>query len=1299
MPHPPRTPASGFGFYQAGLRFLALGLLLLASSAYAQEYVRSVTGHWRTASIGVPFSVWQWPSTQCGGSAGVCGNIFFIGAPYYYVRTSSAPPDGTFLAGPVEIIPPSVTPRVYQLIYQSANPTVGTRTGSVLIKDNAAGGVQRRLDVMITLTNTAPVAGDFTAAAVLTNSVDVPVLVLSNSTDANGDPLKLTGTSATAPAGCGTLVPDFDFAAQVQLGKFTPAANFTGTCTMLFTVDDTQQPSANAATFSVQVNAASSLPVLSISPTTAGETSTLGTDSNFSFALNLSAPAPAGGVSGTFSTSDGSGVDPAEFAGTSSAGGNDYAPQTNVAFSIPAGSSSTTVTVPVRGDLTYEVDENFNVTLNSTGLTGAMLGTSTAVGTITNDDGSPTVQASSPSVTEGTGPGTTTLTFALSLSNPTQRSCNFAYSSLAIATATGGGVDFDDVPTTSVDLSGVSQTASVNVNIIRDAITEVDETFDLDIFGEPFACNLPAANPTGTIIDDDAVVASATVQINSNQTLEGNVGTSNLAFTVTRSNATTAFSVPYTVANVTTNTSDYTLAGGTLTFAVGGPLTQTITALVNGDTTVEPDETFTVTLGTVTDVTGATQVLGGAGSGTGTIQNDDFPKISISNASATEGAVMAVTLSLNTPALSAVNGTVSTNPNGVIRATAGVDYTALNNVPFTIAAGTSSTTVNLTTLQDLIFEGPEVFDFVITSVSNADLAGAANSVGTILDNDAPPAIGFNNVSLAEGSSGAATNFPFTATLTGNAFERALDFAVTVSGGTATSGTDYNAVTAVNLPFQPGDTFAAFVVRVIPDFDVEPDETFQITAANLPGAAASTAGIGTIVNDDSASLSIADAAVLENAGSVALTITANVPAPVGGVLIDYATIAGTALAGSDYTLSTGTAMIAAGATTVSVSVPILNDALVEVPETFIVRISNARTGPLMRAVNYSIAKADGSVRITDDDSSMAISANPATLVYGQATTLTATVQCGATPTGSVSFANGATSLGSGTLVASATPGTAVATRNLPLLNVGSYSVIASYAGVAPCGTSASALVSIIVRPADTSLVLSGPARSRINQPIAFTGTLSVVAPGGGTPSGIINPSSVGVECSYASPSASSCNLTWNTLGAKFALASFLPGSSNYHPSTSNLVETFVFALADLDVSLTNQVSTYQPDQVLIYTLILNNRGPDLAPGVRLRSALPAGLLKVRWTCASVGGAICPEAGGVEDINALVLTLPANGQLIYTLSGSVSSPAPGQIRATAAVTLPSDGTIEDPVLTNQSATDTDAIDGLLRDGFEG
>lgn len=114
----------------------------------------------------------------------------------------------------------------------------------------------------------------------------------------------------------------------------------------------------------------------------------------------------------------------------------------------------------------------------------------------------------------------------------------------------------------------------------------------------------------------------ADVSINSVSLTEGNSANATLSFTVTRSNNAGAFSVSYTTANQTaTAGSDYVATSGTLNFTAGGALTQTVNVTVNGDTTVENDETFVVNLSNIVNTTGTATLT--VSQGVGTIVTDD----------------------------------------------------------------------------------------------------------------------------------------------------------------------------------------------------------------------------------------------------------------------------------------------------------------------------------------------------------------------------------------------------------------------------------------------------------------------------------------------------------------------------------------------------------------------------------------------------------------------------------------------------------------------------------------------------
>ncbi|MGB5473553.1 MAG: Calx-beta domain-containing protein, partial [Gammaproteobacteria bacterium] len=101
-------------------------------------------------------------------------------------------------------------------------------------------------------------------------------------------------------------------------------------------------------------------------------------------------------------------------------------------------------------------------------------------------------------------------------------------------------------------------------------------------------------------------------------------------------------------------------------------------------------------------------------------------------------------------------------------------------------------------------------------------------------------------------------------------------------------------------------------------------------------------------------------VAENGASVLVTVT-RTGGSAGAVSVGYATGNGTALAGSDYTTSTGTLDFANGVSSQSFSVPILNDSVPESSESFTLSLSNVTGGASLGAVSTA------TVTINDDDS--------------------------------------------------------------------------------------------------------------------------------------------------------------------------------------------------------------------------------------------------------------------------------------------------------------------------------------------
>ncbi len=229
---------------------------------------------------------------------------------------------------------------------------------------------------------------------------------------------------------------------------------------------------------------------------------------------------------------------------------------------------------------------------------------------------------------------------------------------------------------------------------------------------------LPAVPPAASIAD--ATVA------------EGNAGQTTAAFAVSLSRANgTAVSVGYaTAAGSATAGTDFVAASGVVTFPPGSTV-QSVPVSILGDYVDEPNEGFTVTLGTPSGVTI------GDGQATGTINDDDAPpNLAASDCALAEGNAgstpcpMAVTLS--SPSAFPISLDYTTQAGS---ATAGSDFVAASG-SLSFAPGQAGPVfVTPALLGDTTVEQDESFTLVLQNATNAALP-AAPAVGTILDDDA-----------------------------------------------------------------------------------------------------------------------------------------------------------------------------------------------------------------------------------------------------------------------------------------------------------------------------------------------------------------------------------------------------------------------------------------------------------------------------------------------------------------------------------------------------------------------------------
>ena len=181
--------------------------------------------------------------------------------------------------------------------------------------------------------------------------------------------------------------------------------------------------------------------------------------------------------------------------------------------------------------------------------------------------------------------------------------------------------------------------------------------------------------------------------------------------------------------------------------------------------------------------------------------------------------------------------------------------------------------------------------------------------------------------------------------------------------------------------------------------------------------------------------------------------------------------------------------------------------------------------------------------SSSSTSLASSANPSG--YGTPVTFTATVAgAGGTPTGTVTFKDGTTTLGTGTL-----NGAAQATLQVNALAVGSHSITAVYGGDTNFPTSTSAVLTQTVSQSQGATVgLTSSANPSVTgQPVTFT---AAVTGSGGTPTGNVTFKDAGAVLGTVALVASSAALTTSSLTAGgHSITAIYNGDSNFAAATS------------------------------------------------------------------------------------------------------------------------------------------------------
>jgi RHS repeat-associated protein len=245
------------------------------------------------------------------------------------------------------------------------------------------------------------------------------------------------------------------------------------------------------------------------------------------------------------------------------------------------------------------------------------------------------------------------------------------------------------------------------------------------------------------------------------------------------------------------------------------------------------------------------------------------------------------------------------------------------------------------------------------------------------------------------------------------------------------------------------------------------------------------------------------------------------------------------------------------------------------------LTTAYPGDVDNAASTSSALAH-TVNKASTTSGVSSSANPSTV--GQTVTWAASVT-GVAPTGTVTFRNGTTVLGTATLAASGN--TATATYASSALAVGSHSMTVVYAGDANNNTSTSAGLGQTVNKRTTTTALSSSANpSTFGQTVTWTATIS----GGFNPSGAVTFKDGTAVLGTATVAGGSATYTSASLaGGSHSMTAVYAGDANNNTSTSAALSQTVSAQTT-SVSLSSSANPAAAGQTITLTASVSGSSP-------------------------------------------------------------------------------------------------------------
>jgi hypothetical protein len=406
---------------------------------------------------------------------------------------------------------------------------------------------------------------------------------------------------------------------------------------------------------------------------------------------------------------------------------------------------------------------------------------------------------------------------------------------------------------------------------------------------------------------------------------------------------------------------DYTAKSARVTLAAGTPAATIAIPILNDTLDEDDEETFTVSLSNLP----AGVILGDGVAEVTILDNDQSGviELGVESLEVREGKAavkLKVPLTRTGPApLAGSVGVTITTFSGT--ALPGADYTELTQT-LTFPAGASTVNAEVTILPDDVDENDEVFGVrILAPTEGAVLGDLTTALVTVVDDDSGGTFQFST-STYSGTEGEGSGQILVKVQRASGLAEA-SVGLSIDGGTATPGDDFTLATG-QLDFASGQTLATVPLTILNDPLGEGPETATLELENPTGGASigtRSAAEVTIRDDEpSAQFALSAYSVAESAGTVKVTVS-RTPGP-GPVRVDYEILGGNAVSPDDFGPASGILEFAGNELTKVITIPVVNDALGEGAEIFVLGLSNP--------VGASIGDR-GSTTVTIKDSEPAI----------------------------------------------------------------------------------------------------------------------------------------------------------------------------------------------------------------------------------------------------------------------------------------------------------------------------------------